>query len=159
MMKVEPFLQMYFPNLKLEPPLFYNWPIGIRFEIGLPPTEPLPLYLSGCYERSIRLFDEINKESDQLIIVMDIFNKKVGRRNILPYVKDKNNKTIQLKQIAIEEGFIHRFTFTGTKHEIYYKRLLKKICEKDFTSFLGGKDYCVYFINVQKKTIYYLYDV
>ena len=157
-MEVTTFLKENFPNLKLEPPLFYNWPIGIRYEIGMPNRTDLTSYLQGCYKRAITLFDEINEIDDQIVMVIDVFNKKVGSRNILPYLKDKKNKRVRLEHVLMEELVVHRFSFVGTKNEIYYKQLVKKICDKDFYSFMRKKDYIVYFINLDKKTIYYLYD-
>jgi len=34
-MLLNDFMNDNFPNLQLSPPLFYNWEIGIRFELGL----------------------------------------------------------------------------------------------------------------------------
>jgi hypothetical protein len=34
-MLLNDFINENFPNLPLRPPLFYNWEIGIRFELGV----------------------------------------------------------------------------------------------------------------------------
>ncbi|WP_452233326.1 DUF3885 domain-containing protein [Kroppenstedtia sanguinis] len=33
-MLLKNYLNTHFPSLPLRPPLFYNWKIGIRFELG-----------------------------------------------------------------------------------------------------------------------------
>jgi hypothetical protein len=35
-MDIDEYLERNFLNMPLEPPLFYNWEIGIRFELGDP---------------------------------------------------------------------------------------------------------------------------
>jgi hypothetical protein len=34
-MQLPEYLSVKFPNLRLTPPLFYQWPVGIRFELGI----------------------------------------------------------------------------------------------------------------------------
>ena len=51
-MAINYFLKENFPNLKLRPPLFYNWDIGIRFELGNPDDEDVETYMKGVYERA-----------------------------------------------------------------------------------------------------------
>jgi len=91
------FMNDTFPNLELRPPMFYNWDIGIRFELGVEwkreydyPNNP---YVLVCYKRAITLFESLHSPMDDSFVVMDVndFNKgkniKRELKNFSPYVE------------------------------------------------------------------------
>ncbi|MEK5063664.1 DUF3885 domain-containing protein [Cytobacillus sp. FSL R5-0596] len=165
-----------FPTLKLKPPLFYNWNIGIRFELGVDYDsdeifEGCP-YLNGVYKRAITLFKSLHSSEDKIYIVVNVndfadgetFNRKL---NIFSkYVNDKS-VLYKLQQRTIpyifpeddEDGTYrtHRFTLKGKTSDLQYAAILKAICNQD----MGLKpsiSHDVFFINIDRGTIFHVYD-
>ena len=70
------FMNENFPNLNLRPPIFYNWEIGIRFELGVEwdseyINEKSP-YVLGVYKRAITLFESIHSQDEEIFVVIDV---------------------------------------------------------------------------------------
>ncbi|AZB44851.1 DUF3885 domain-containing protein [Bacillus sp. FJAT-42376] len=165
-----------FPNLKLSPPLFYSWDIGIRFELGVN-DDPDDIYengsyVKGVYNRAITLFRTLHLPEDDIYLVAqadDFADGKTFKRKLNIYSKYVKEKSLLLKvhQHTIpylfpeddEEGTYktHRFTLKCKPSDIKYVPLLKAICHQD----LGLKPslfHRVYFININRKTIFHVYD-
>ncbi|MGN4631454.1 DUF3885 domain-containing protein [Bacillus cereus group sp. MYBK29-1] len=165
-----------FPNLELRPPLFYNGDIGIRFKLGVNYDcnniyENCP-YLEGVYNRAITLFQSLHSKTDDIYIVVDVNDFADGetfkhKLNIFSkYVKEKSN-LFKLQKNTIpyvfpeddEDGLYktHRFTLKCKVSDLKYIPMLKAICNQD----MGIKPsifHRVYFINVNKNTIFHIYD-
>ncbi|MEH7403827.1 DUF3885 domain-containing protein [Gottfriedia acidiceleris] len=162
-----------FPNLELRPPLFYNWDIGIRFELGVEwergyvyPDNP---YILGCYKRAITLFEAIHSSIEDIFVVMDVNDFERGKQikrklvNFPPYVEKSLLYRLkhQTKPYVFpeddEEGTYKTHRFKCNTNEFKYHSLLKAICNHD----LGISPrvfHRVYFININKKTIFHIYD-
>jgi hypothetical protein len=170
------FMKENFPNFYLQPPLFYNWDIGIRFELGLEwkreyDYENSP-YLQGVYNRAITLFESLHFNADDIYIVVDVNDFNDGKpfkhklKAFSPYVRDKSvlynlrHKTMPyIFPEDDEDGTYktHRFTLKCKASDFKHIPLLKAICNKD----IGVKPiifHRVYFINIKKKTIFHVYD-
>lgn len=165
-----------FPNLELSPPLFYNGDIGIRFKLGVNYDctniyENCP-YLEGVYNRAITLFQSLHSKTDDIYIVVDVNDFADGetfkhKLNIFSkYVKEKSD-LFKLQKNTIpyvfpeddEDGLYktHRFTLKCKVSDLKYIPMLKAICNQD----MGIKPrifHMVYFINVNKNTIFHIYD-
>lgn len=165
----------HFSNLKLRPPLFYNWDIGIRFELGVEwkreyyyPNNP---YILGCYKRAITLFEALHSPTNDIFVVMDVNDFDKGKnikhklKNFSPYVEKSLLYRLNYQIMPYifpeddEEGSYktHRFTLKCKTSDFKYIPLLKAICNQD----LGLKPrifHRVYFININKKTIFHVYD-
>ncbi|MGE7932456.1 DUF3885 domain-containing protein [Viridibacillus arvi] len=165
-----------FPNLELRPPLFYSWEIGIRFELGVDYDKNYAyknsLYLQEAYSRVITLFKSMFSDKDDLYIVVDVNDYADGetfkhKLNIFSrYIKEKS-VLYRLSQNTIpyifpeddEEGVYktHRFTLKCKTSDFKYVPMLKAICNQDMEirpSFFHS----VYFININRKTIFHAYD-
>ncbi|MCM3729181.1 DUF3885 domain-containing protein [Neobacillus cucumis] len=169
------FMNENFPNLELRPPLFYCWDIGIRFELGVEwkreydyPNNP---YVLGCYKRAITLFEALHSPTEEICVVTDVndFDKGKKLKNQLNNFSRYVEKTLlfSLKHQSMpyifpeddEEGTYktHRFSLNCKTSDFKYIPLLKAICNQD----LGLKPrifHRVYFININKKTIFHVYD-
>lgn len=165
-----------FLNLELRPPLFYNWDIGIRFKLGVDydvkyAYENSP-YLKGVYKRAITLFKSLHSPNDDIYIVVDVSDFADGetfkhKLNIFSkYVKEKSVLS-KLQQNTIpyifteddEDGKYrtHRFILKCKTSDFKFIPMLKAICNQD----MGIKPsifHDVYFINVNKDTIFHVYD-
>lgn len=174
-MKLSDFMQEHYPNLELRPPLFYSWNIAIRFELGVEwkreydyPDNP---YVLGCYKRAITLFEALHSPADDIFVVLDVSDFNKGRnierelKNFSPYVEKSllyRLKHQMMPYIFPEdddegENRTHRFTLKCKTAEFKFKPLLKALCNLD----LGLRPrmyHRVYFININKKTIFHVYD-
>ncbi len=175
-MRLNEYMLETFPNLELRPPLFYNGDIGIRFKLGANYDynniyENCP-YLEGVYNRAIALFQSLHSKTDDIYIVVDVNDYADGetfkhKLNIFSkYVKEKYD-LFKLQKNTIpyvfpeddEDGLYktHRFTLKCKVSDLKYIPMLKAICNQD----MGIKPsifHRVYFINVNKNTIFHIYD-
>ncbi|WP_301724072.1 DUF3885 domain-containing protein [Planococcus shixiaomingii] len=168
-------MQEKFPDLELRPPLFYNWDIGIRFELGVGWERGMAYYdspyLLGCYKRAITLFEAIHKPTDDIFVVIDVLDLKRGKtinrelQNFSPYVEKSLLYRVKHQTLPFiypeddEDGAFktQRFTLKCKAGEVKYKPLLKALCNTD----LGLKPliyHRVYFVNINQETIYHVYD-
>ena len=174
-MSLNNFIHENYPGLELRPSLFYSWSIGIRFELGVAwqneyeyPNSP---YVLGCYERAITLFEFLHSPTEEMFVVIDVNDFENGRnlkhqlKNFYRYVKKSllfRVKHQELPYIFPEDNEgasykTHRFTLNCKTSEFKYILLLKAICNQD----LGLKPsiyHRVYFININRKTIFHVYD-
>lgn len=168
------YLNNHFPNLKLCPPLFYNWNIGIRFELGNPSMYRIDqeLYMEQVYDRAISIYKYLHKDDDEILVVTNAHfadepnpirrNPKVYRR----YITNKDVlKSLQHKVIPyvfadfyeIDDFETHRFILKCFGRDIKYRSLIKAICNND----VGIKPliyHDVFFVNVSTGTIFHVYD-
>lgn len=165
-----------FPNLELRPSLFYNGDIGIRFRLGVNydynNIYENCSYLEGVYNRAITLFQFLHATEDDIYIVVDVNDYADGetfkhKLNIFSkYVKEKSD-LFKLQKNTIpyvfpednEDGLYktNRFTLKCKVSDLKYIPMLKAICNQD----MGIKPrifHRVYFINVNKNTIFHIYD-
>lgn len=170
------YMRENFPNFTLRPPLFYRWKVGIRFELGVNYTiedayENSP-YLQGVYRRAITLFKALHAENDDLYIIVDangyskrqmlgcklkVFSRYVKEKSVLYRV---NHKTIPyIFPEDDEEGTYktHRFILKCKTSDFKYISLLKAICNQDM-GIRPSIFHRVYFININRKTIFHVYD-
>jgi len=170
------FMNDNFPNLQLSPPLFYNWEIGIRFELGVEwnrecDYENSP-YIHGVYKRAVTLFESLHSQDEDIFVVVDVNDFGDGKtykhngKILSPYVYRKD-VLYKLKHSEIpyifaeddEDGKYktHRFHLKCTTSDLKYMHLLKSVCNYD----LGIQPnifHRVYFLNIKQKTIFHVYD-
>ncbi len=175
-MRLNEYMLETFPNLELRPPLFYNGDIGIRFRLGVNYDrnniyENCP-YLEGVYNRAITLFQSLHATEDDIYIVVDVNDYADGetfkhKLNIFSkYVKEKSD-LFKLQKNTIpyifpeddEDGVYktHRYSLKCKVSDLKYIPMLKAICNQD----MGIKPcifHRVYFININKNTIFHVYD-
>lgn len=172
-MELNKFLNTYYPGLTLRPPLFYNWSVGIRFEVGVSMdvdyTIPHNPYIQGCYRRAITLFEALHQEDDDIFVVMDVnnvhgFNHLKRRlKHFHRYVDKSLLYSLKHEVLSLypeeEEDCIetHRFTLSCKAGELHHVNLLKAICNQDF-GLTPNQSNRVYFINQRTKTIFHVYD-
>lgn len=170
-MLLNDFMNENFPNLELRPPVFYSWKIGIRFELGVDYDSDFAYenspYLQGVYKRSITLFKSLHSNNDDIYIVVDVRdyadNFKLKSKTFSRYIKKKsvlyglNQKTIIHDDD--EEGTYktHRFTLKCKTSDFNYIPMLKAICNQDM-GIRPSIFNMVYFININRKTIFHVYD-
>lgn len=161
------FLENNYPNLELRPPLFYDWDIGIRFELGVNMQENRH-YMRDMYKRAITLFRALHKDDEEICIVANVHNfgiipkspvlsKYIRNKSVLyrlqhhtiPYVFPEDNEKGQWTT--------ERFWLECKTSDIQYSLLIQAICNQD----MGLKPnlyHDIFFININRKTIFHVYD-
>lgn len=166
------YLDTYFPNLELCKPLFYNAPIGIRFEIGNPDPDITVEngYMEQVYYRSIELFKETHRNSDEIFLLVNahrsigLTNLKFKRVKVFNYIKDRQKLyKLNIKVFPYiydkdeKENISYRYVLKCRVSDIKYVNLLKAIGNQDMGINPRIFDEC-FFINVNNKTIFHFYD-
>lgn len=162
-----------FPNLILRPPLFYNWHIGIRFELGNPDEDDEGVYMERVYKRSLELFKSLHLVEDDIMVVanvhhageenmlkrrkLKIFNHYLKRKEVLIQLQHKVIPYVFEDIYEIDNFNTHRYTLQCRGSDLKYINLVKAICNQDMG--LRPKIYHdVFFINLTKDTIFHIYD-
>jgi hypothetical protein len=165
-----------FPNLILRPPLFYSWNTGIRFKLGDPHLYDINTnhYMERVYYRAIELFDALHEKDDDIIIVTygyfaDKQRKQVKKLYLYKkYIKSKHVlRNLQLNVLPNvfadeeedpdESTNTYRYMITCKVFDVDSHKLLRAICNRD----IGIKpkiQHDVFFVNLNKGTIYHVYD-
>jgi hypothetical protein len=171
--KFHEFIENNLRGLVLETPLFYNNPIGIRFEIGVPYRQvSSDKYFTNVYLRSNFIFDEVFEEDDEMFIIirwvrdiepyttfnkgLDVFPDMIKNKNIL------NKASLIEMERYIEDngdlsGISYQYVLICKKYDVDYKRILRAIANSDHAIYPYTSN-GVFFINTKKNIIYYLYD-
>ncbi|WP_264805022.1 DUF3885 domain-containing protein [Cytobacillus sp. NCCP-133] len=154
-----------FKDVPLDNQLFYNVNFGIRYELGNPYEVDENKYMKQVYFRSITLFEEIFCDTDIFHLIVD----KRGNKNSTKFLqKYLNNKELRYKlkykkiincDLNFPENETNRFYLECNKKDIYYKKLLMSIGNKDFNiqPKIKSDEEC-YFVNLQKGIIFNQYD-
>ncbi|VDG96539.1 Uncharacterised protein [Lysinibacillus sphaericus] len=181
MQSLQSYMDHHFKELTLAPALFYSWTPAIRYEISDPTfslNEPVMTQLKQAFHRSITLFDEVFRGTDEIMLITDVHttlsNSYLRKRPLnvyLKYVKQHDDLS-RLRHEVIPDPFEeeeeqrvnHRFSLLCKKGDIRYQQLLQAICYEDFahsSTILKSNPSSgveVYFINVTRNMIYHLYD-
>jgi hypothetical protein len=172
-MLLNDYMNEKFPDLKLRPPLFYNWVTGIRFELGNPDENKEVFYMEHVYQRSLSLFKSLHSLDDDIIIVANVHH--AGEENVLKRRKLKIlNHYIKYKDVLfklqhkvipyvfedvydIYDFETHRYTLRCKVSDVKYINLIKAICNHDMD--IKPKIYHdIFFINTTNDTIFHIYD-
>ncbi|MFV8347458.1 DUF3885 domain-containing protein [Flavobacterium sp. ZB4P13] len=168
------FLNKNFKGLRLGKPLFYNWDIGLRFDLQIGNTVT-DEYFQEVTRRASTIFQSAFETSDQVFLVF--MDYKYKRRKIrfsnftfkqidnlikteVSYSKEKRlyepDDKFDIRNIAI---------IKTTTHKINYKNILTAIGHSDFPPRQPRLDEnCaftskeIYFINIDKELIFHMYD-
>ncbi|MEC1668767.1 DUF3885 domain-containing protein [Bacillus mojavensis] len=160
-----------FPGLRLTPPLFYNWQIGIRFEIGVGNNVNAAYlhspYIDNAYKRAVTLFKSLHADNDDIFVIADavgfggrrryksklhIFSRYIREKAVL-----KKLQHIAVSYTCSDDDKTHRFFLRCKAGDVRYIPMLRAICNQD----MGIKPSIsqdIYFINIKKRTIFHLYD-
>lgn len=149
-------------------PLFYNAPIGIRFEIGgdekiyLKRGKVNPVYIEQAFKRANDIYQHL-PEFD--LLRMDIYpdernyqQRPLNLKNFtnigLPMPKEKEIENIVFDDGEYEKEYLY---WDLSSQEIDVDKLLTEIIKADIGGF-NELASTVYFVNTKEKILYHLYD-
>ncbi len=160
------FLKTNFNGLIVKQPLFYNWPIGLRFNLQTNSSDKKE-YFDEVIRRSTKLFEKAFDQTDNLFIIFIQF--KWRRRKIrfgnyfFKQIKGLNKREIDYKRITrlYEKNDIDDIwnvaIIKATGDRLNFTETFKAIANKDFSRDpnIPGQ---IYLINLDKKIIFNMYD-
>lgn len=172
-MNLPSYLRQKFPSLPLASPLFYNWPIGLRFELG-DPTDEGPVWESTTYFEALHLrartlFETAFAPEDVCIVAsVEHRNWKMGRnprrRDTLFHVARWQNLGIGRPSGRVRrpepkaERTISMDWAETSRRQLDYDTILRRIARTDFPVFTGGFAGDVFLINLSRNVIFHMYD-
>ena len=176
-MNLNKYLETFFPELKLQKPLFYNWQNGLRFEVGL---ESMPTmkdrekniinleYFEKALDRAVELFKYSFDNDDEIIIVCQRYSsnrQRIRKKNFcltaIENITSKKIESFKLRNLyeddyETKKEHWHRIAVHLKVSEINYCLILNKLIYLDFGGY--GQTPEIYFINKTKNLIFNLYD-
>ena len=177
---IKNYMKNRFKNLILEPPLFYSWSVGIRFELGSSnmwivdkQNRVNEQYFTEALNRAMDIFNFIFKDEDEIIFVYQQFSdgrKTIGKNNFyLQQIKNLEEKELEFSDVRESKDddifekrayCLKRFAIKVSKKDINYESILEACINSDFTirnkRFIPHGD--CYFINISNDSILHLYD-
>lgn len=168
------YLATYFANVKIEPPLFYNAPIGIRFELGVPYREiEDPNYFMTVQLRAKIIFESLFDKDDEIILIVktfkyvepfssckdgdSVFSAMYIRGNVIDEAKLHEELPQYDEDDGTLIGYAQTFYISCLRSDIIYPNIIKAIGNQDFSI----KPYItdgVYFIHPKRHVIFHMYD-
>lgn len=167
-----------FPGLSLSPPLFYRWPIGIRFELGK--EELGSSYGEVALRRACTLYEAVFRPSDRAFIVSglaryvtlskDAIGSRSSRyRRHRPTVFQLSRRyslglrgSVGRERLVSNEDHLREIiTFRWTEivaRKINYQFILKAKANADYYTRRPSTDDRIYFVNRTRNIILHMYD-
>ena len=182
-MKFIDYLQEQFPTLALVPSIYNQWNTGIHFTLGGPIYQfnengELNLEMFELvYKQTIQIFNELFDQTDDIFLVTNVYKNKTNqkRTNRLKVYKPFIKNRMYLNQIQVktlpypfevnegEEYEMQQFSLLCKPCDLRITELLKAACNEDFPlkPRYGGYPINypdVFFVNVTKDIIFFVYD-
>jgi|TARA_R110002167_G_scaffold173731_2_gene372357 hypothetical protein len=163
------YLKENFPDLKIQKPLFYCWPIGLRFEIGPDEMELCEEYFNTALERATSIFQSMFTEDDDIAIIYQKYSdgrKKIRKKDLI-YKQITIENSVQMHSSDIRDIYEldyrsecwKRLVISGLSlKDIDYKNILLSLVNADFVSRIPSMQGECYFVNRTKHIILNLYD-
>jgi len=158
----ENFYKANFGKIKLFSPIFYNFPIGIRFEIGIDGEDRFN-YVKQAIYRAVTIFKELFEKENLIYVVVNSFenisteskyNNIAVIRSLIKVIIDECNYRFVSKS---DEFSCNRYVLKTVVKSIDIHKLLEKIVlsELEGENYLSGS---VYIFNKHSGIMYFLYD-
>ncbi|MBM7703133.1 DUF3885 domain-containing protein [Metabacillus iocasae] len=151
------YIRKIFPNIQLKHPLFYHAPAGIRFELGNQKKVWEKEYMKNVYERAYAIFSSLHDKNDDLLLCFKgkhNTHKRDEEPKIKKYIKTKFSKQeIHL----VSESERNEFFIYCKTDDLKHKLLIQSIANRDLHIQPSLEEEC-YIINMNKHTVFHLYD-
>jgi hypothetical protein len=178
LMRFNNYMSTVFPGLSLKPPLFYRWPIGIRFELGK--EEPELTYDEVTMRRACALYEAVFRPGDLGLIVSALTRyvtlSKGGIRSRQGRYRRHRPTVFQLSRRyslglrgpagrechASEEDDLREITTLRwteiAARRIDYQFILKAIANASYYPRRPATSDRIYFVNPTRNVILHMYD-
>ncbi|MNL16190.1 hypothetical protein D3C87_1372190 [compost metagenome] len=168
------FLRTNFKELRLKKPLLYSWDFGLRFDLQIDKNDTEE-YFQEVTKRASTIFRDVFNDSDNIFLVyMDYkYRRQKIRVSNFTFKQIKNllhteitySKRLRLYEAQDRFDVRNMAIIKLTTERISYKNILTAIANNDFSSrkprlddnsIFTNKE--VYFINIDTKLIFHMYD-
>jgi len=168
------FLDINFKALEIRAPLFYNWPFSLRFDLQTGETGTDEYFIEVA-RRATTLFEAVFSNDEALFLVVIDYQykrRKVRSSNyifkqIQDFTKSEANylNPILLYKDDGQYGYRRIAVIKLAAERLNYQNILMAIANTDFpprqprldrNSALKSKE--VYFLNIDRKLIFHMYD-
>ncbi|WP_298537942.1 DUF3885 domain-containing protein [uncultured Algibacter sp.] len=163
------FLKDNFNGLEIKMPLFYNWDLGLRFDLQKEFTNPVDTdnddYFSEVYHRAKKLFEFCFEPNDT--VYLSVFSYKWRKQRI----KKSNFIFKLLKSDSKTEYVFDKVANRYEPNEKWNRLLIKEdikninvdnliigLCNTGFPTMRPCIREEVYLMNIDKKLIFHIYD-
>ena len=154
------------PSLSLKAPLFYNWPIGLRFDLQTYTAGEV--YFSEVVRRSTALFEEVFEPNEEIVLICQIGRLKCDKIKFSNYcfrqissLQRKEvfyKKLLHLYESKIYCKYYNRAVIKIKINRIDYKNIFIGIANRDFWPRKPRLDMEVYFVSLKREIIFNMYD-
>lgn len=163
------FIKLNFSGLEIKMPLFYNWDLGLRFDLQQEFTNPVCTdddgYFKEVYHRAKNLFDFCFNKEDQVYVAIFSYKwrkQRIRKSNfIFKLFKDQSHPKLEFSKISnryeSNEKW-NRLIIKKKVENIDIDNLVKGLCNTDFPMMKPSISEEVYLININKKLIFHVYD-
>lgn len=184
-MDLQTYLEKTFPGLVLKPSVYNQWKTGLHFELGqgiyqFTENDELNLQMfDTVYSQAFAIFHELFDDEDEMFLATNVHLQKVSNKRTKPFmvykkgVKDKD-VLYPLKQVTlpyvfgeedqVDDFYTAQYQIKCRKQNLNYTWLIKAACNEDFPlkpkfkKEEGAYYPDVFFINVSKNIIFFIYD-
>ncbi|TPE39286.1 DUF3885 domain-containing protein [Pontibacter mangrovi] len=157
------FLEENFNGLKIKMPLFYNWENSLRFDLQVGDTNTEE-YFKEVNKRSTALFRASFSETDKVFIVLNQYKIKRSKIRSSNYafkqiaaLKKSEVDYSTVRQLYEPDDMWNRAISKVAINSINYENILKAIANTDFSR-EPRIDSQIFFINIDKKLLFNMYD-
>ena len=152
------------PSERIWHPLFYVYPWGLRFELGVYELDDAAEYVQSARDRGRKIWDAAFEPEDEVLAIFDTTPDRTLKQEL---------KTCQLQRIRVqrtcpipgkdmpeeEPTYFYRHLYRAAAKDIPFDSILKRIVEEE--TLVGGLwryGSSVYFYNRTKKLLFHPYD-
>jgi hypothetical protein len=180
---LQEYLHTTFPGLVLKPSLYLQWKTGIHFGLAqemyqFKDNGKLNLQMfDTVYSQALAIFNDLFSEEDEIFLVTNVYHRKDSNSRTKPIKVYKNsvknkNLVFHLKQETLpyvfedeaNDYYTAQYCLKCRKQDLRYPLLIRAACNEDFPlkpKFGREKGMFypdVFFINVSKNLIFFIYD-
>ena len=167
----ESFYKSNFGDISLQPPVFYKFPAGIRFEMGDDNEDDDDRYIEGAKSRALSIFNELFDKDDEIYLVVDscekysdlYWSRPLNNISLVRKFISKTDEEYCYKKLVAtyeddeEEYPYDRYIIKTSRDSIDADKLISEIVESE----LKGKSSLsnsVFLVNKNSGILYFLYD-
>lgn len=151
------------PSPRILHPLFYVYPWGLRFELGLYDLEGTAEYIRSALERGQRIWDTAFEPEDEVLVIFDT----TPDRDLKAQLKGCRMQRLRAECASPLPGdsgepeirHFYRHLYLGPASAVPFASILRRIVEEQsVTGGLMRYSSQVYFYNRTKKLLFHPYD-
>lgn len=172
--KYKQFINLNFPKLQIKQSLFYNWNIGLRFDLQVGETDT-DEYFRTVQARATKLFEASFLPGDNIFVILNDYKwKRLKIRfknyafNQIDNLRKDNVSYLKTSGLYEPEDKFDKWNqaiIQTTVDKVNYKNIIAAIGHTDFPprqpsldEYGGLSSKEIYFINLDRPLIYNMYD-